>query len=144
VRELIGWVPAGEKRSRRRRCRRSECAQAVIRTVEEILGGKRPSAAQGKTEAKAEQAGRKGGDAPPAEAEESTVIARGTSVYGDMRSEGGIQFGGILKGDLAAAGDIVLSGRILGNVSGRNIRILGGAAAGRRRCGAAGRHGRDG
>jgi cytoskeletal protein CcmA (bactofilin family) len=67
---------------------------------------------------------------PPAEAEESTVIARGTSVYGDMRSEGGIQFGGILKGDLAAAGDIVLSGRILGNVSGRNIRILGGAVQG--------------
>jgi len=144
VRELIGMVAVEEKETPEAAPQEDECAQAVIRTVEEILGEGRAGAGEAQAEEEAEnkttdpgrekaeeitQPAHPEAEGLPPEAE-GTVVASGITILGDVRSEGDIDFRGVLKGNLAAEGDVVLSGGVLGEVSGRNVTIRCGVVQG--------------
>ena len=61
---------------------------------------------------------------------EVTVVAAGTTIFGDIRSEGGVEIHGKLKGDLDAAGNVRITGKILGDVKGDAVVLTGSAVQG--------------
>lgn len=130
VRELIGLPGAGEPEKPAENPEEKACKQAVIRTVEEILGA---GAAEENPEETPEETPKETPEEQPEEVgapPEGAVIAAGITILGDIRTAGDLDFRGVLRGDLAAAGDVVLSGRVLGNVSGRNVAVRRGTVQG--------------
>lgn len=59
-----------------------------------------------------------------------TVIAAGTSIFGDIRAEGEVEFQGKLKGNLEAAGNVIVTGKVLGDVIGDAVELIGCAIQG--------------
>lgn len=65
-----------------------------------------------------------------APAPNGTIIAAGTSIFGDIRSEGVVEIHGKLKGDLEATGDVRITGKVLGDVKGDTVVLTGCAVQG--------------
>lgn len=59
-----------------------------------------------------------------------TVIAAGTSIFGDIRAEGDVEIQGKLKGNLEAAGNVRITGKVLGDVKGDSIELIACAVQG--------------
>lgn len=59
-----------------------------------------------------------------------TVIAAGTSVFGDIRAEGDVEVQGKLKGNLEAVGNVRITGKVLGDVKGDSIELVSCAVQG--------------
>lgn len=59
-----------------------------------------------------------------------TVISAGTSIFGDIRSEGVVEIHGKLKGDLEATGNVRITGKVLGDVKGDTVVLSGCAVQG--------------
>lgn len=59
-----------------------------------------------------------------------TVISAGTSIFGDIRSEGVVEVHGKLKGDLEATGNVHITGKVLGDVKGDTVILAGCAVQG--------------
>lgn len=60
----------------------------------------------------------------------ATIISAGTSIFGDIRSEGVVELNGKLKGDLEATGNVRITGKILGDVKGDSVVLAGCAVQG--------------
>lgn len=72
---------------------------------------------------------------PPKPAQEGsspnlTVISEGTSLFGDIRSEGDVEVRGKLKGNLEATGRVRVTGKVLGDVKGDSVVLIGCAIQG--------------
>lgn len=59
-----------------------------------------------------------------------TVVSAGTSLFGDIRSEGEVQIDGKLKGNLEATGSVRITGKVLGDVKGGSVELIGCAVQG--------------
>lgn len=60
----------------------------------------------------------------------TTIIAAGTSMFGDVRSEGEVEVQGKLKGNLEATGSVRITGKVLGDVKGDAVDLVGCAVQG--------------
>lgn len=60
----------------------------------------------------------------------TTVISTGTSLFGDIRSEGTVEVHGKLKGNLEATGSVRITGKVLGDVKGDCVVLAGCAVQG--------------
>ncbi len=67
---------------------------------------------------------------PPFIRPSATVIAAGTSFFGDLRAEGDVEVLGKLKGNLEATGNVRISGKVLGDVKGAAVALVGCAVQG--------------
>ena len=63
------------------------------------------------------------GDVIPLQPPEITKIARGTTVVGEIRSDGDVEVAGSLHGNLEAQGNVRVSGEVIGDTRGRNIDL---------------------
>lgn len=59
-----------------------------------------------------------------------TVISAGTSMFGDIRSEGAVEVRGKLKGNLEATGNVRITGKVLGDVKGDSVELVNCAVQG--------------
>ena len=71
-----------------------------------------------------------GMSAPGAIRVTGTVIAAGTSIFGDIRAEGDVEIQGKLKGNLEAAGNVRITGKVLGDVKGDAVELVACAVQG--------------
>ncbi|MBK5263275.1 MAG: polymer-forming cytoskeletal protein [Peptostreptococcaceae bacterium] len=61
---------------------------------------------------------------------ETTTIAKGTIMIGEIRSEGNVNMNGDIKGTITSTGDITVSGKVLGSIDGKDIELKGAAVQG--------------
>lgn len=61
---------------------------------------------------------------------DTTVISKGTSIVGEIRSTSNVEMTGNLKGNLMTTGDIKLCGKVIGDVKGNNIDLISGEVKG--------------
>lgn len=54
---------------------------------------------------------------------DTTVISKGTSITGDIRSDGDVEMLGTVMGNIAAKGNVSVNGRQTGSVQGANIDL---------------------
>ncbi len=55
---------------------------------------------------------------------QSTLISKGTTITGDIKSDGDFEIYGIVKGSVSTTGNIKISGKQTGDVSGANITLV--------------------
>lgn len=60
----------------------------------------------------------------------ATVIAAGTTFFGDIRAEGDVEVLGKIKGNLEATGNVRITGKVLGDVKGEAVVLTGCAVQG--------------
>ena len=60
----------------------------------------------------------------------ATVIAAGTTFFGDIRAEGDVEVLGKVKGNLEATGNVRITGKVLGDVKGEAVVLSGCAVQG--------------
>jgi len=60
----------------------------------------------------------------------ATVIAAGTTFFGDIRAEGDVEVLGKVKGNLEATGNVRITGKVLGDVKGEAVVLTGCAVQG--------------
>ena len=96
-------------------------------------GGERTFMAQ-RGEAPLQQDGGGGRAVPPQYADhggrelqpgpkDATIISKGTSITGDIRSDGDVEMHGSVTGNIVTKGNVSVSGKQVGNVQGTNIDL---------------------
>lgn len=56
---------------------------------------------------------------------DTTIIAAGTQVIGNIISDGAVELMGLMKGDLISKSDVTLCGKLQGNAAGSNVSLHG-------------------
>ena len=56
--------------------------------------------------------------------DETTIIAPGTKIVGDIEADGCLQVGGSIKGNLKVAAMLDLNGRIIGDIEAQDVTVL--------------------
>lgn len=61
---------------------------------------------------------------------ETTIIAKGTKIVGDIETGGNLQIDGNVKGNVIAGASLQLNGRVIGDIRAQDIDIVGSAIKG--------------
>lgn len=71
------------------------------------------------------------GSADPAETPpETTAIAKGTKLVGDIETSGNLRIGGSVKGNVIVNGTLSLNGQIIGDIKTKSVEIAGSVVKG--------------
>lgn len=54
----------------------------------------------------------------------TTVISKGTSIVGEIKSDSNVEMLGTIQGNIETTGNVKISGKVAGNVKGDNIELL--------------------
>lgn len=140
MKELLGLVGIGDQEAGEKEIDLKEQQQEVAESVEKVFGPgaqeeKRFSGGFIRREEPAPAYGAASETAPEPEDTRpirvsGTVIAAGTSIFGDIRAEGDVEIQGKLKGNLEAAGNVRITGKVLGDVKGDSIELVACAVQG--------------
>lgn len=141
MKELLGLVGIGDQDAGQGEVDLQEQQQEVAETMDKSFGGvqeeKRFAGGFIRREEPVAEAPTPGDlFAPVPEADPytvrvtGTVVAAGTSIFGDIRAEGDVEIQGKLKGNLEAAGNVRITGKVLGDVKGDAIELVSCAVQG--------------